>query len=73
MLIRTPGIGIIIAAVMSILIIIFFEEPVRPFTMWQLITLYVLAFLPSLGIAMLFDPNPQKAKEEYLKINFYAE
>jgi len=73
MLKRTPGAGLVIAGILSILIIIFFEDKARPFTMCQLFILYIISFLPSLGIAMLFDPNPKKAREDYMKINFYEE
>jgi len=34
---------------------------------------YFFSFFPSMGIAMLFDPFPNKIKEMYLKINFYIQ
>jgi amino acid transporter len=69
----TPLRAIIIAGILSILIALLFEEPERPFTTLQAILLYLIALLPSTGIAMLFDPAPARAKEEFLKINFYEE
>ena len=71
MLKRTPSLAILITAVMSILIILIFEEPSRPFTSAQSILLFLIAFFPGMGIAMLFDPHPAEVKAKYLKINFY--
>ncbi len=69
----TPLRAIIIAGILSILIALLFEEPERPFTTAQAILLYLIALLPSMGVAMLFDPASARAKEEFLKINFYEE
>ena len=73
MLKRTPVLALVIAGVMSILIILIFEEPARPFTMGQGLLLYFLCYLTSMGVALLFDPNAKKAKEEFLKIKCYEE
>jgi hypothetical protein len=73
MLKRTPILAIIIAAIMSILIILIFGKDDRPFTIWQGLLLYFVAFFPSMGIAMLFDPYPAQVKALYNKINFYIE
>jgi len=73
MLVRTPILGLVIAAFMSILVMLIFEVPARPFSTGDAVLIYLVSFLPSLGIAMLFDPYSKAKKEEYLKINFYAE
>jgi amino acid transporter len=73
MLKRTPILALIITAIMSILIILIFEQDDRPFTLWQSLLLYFVAFFPSMGIAMLFDPYPALVKKRYSKINFYIE
>ncbi|HPA71366.1 MAG: hypothetical protein KBA61_13525 [Spirochaetes bacterium] len=73
MLKRTPLLANIIGGAMAILVILIFEEPGRPFTMGQGLLLYLLCVVTSMGIAMFFDPNAKKAKEEFLKINFYEE
>ncbi len=73
MLKRTPVIALLIAAVITIVILKVFEVPERPFTIGETGWLYFFSFLTSMGIAMLFDPNAKKAKEEFLKINFYEE
>ena len=73
MLRRTPLLATVIAGVFSILFALIFEEPERPFTTWKIVLLYVITFLPSMGIAMLFDPASARAREEFLKINFYEE
>lgn len=73
MLKRTPQLGLLIAAVMSLLTIAIFEDPERPFTLCQGVLLYFIAFFPSTGIAMLFDPISKKAKVDYAKVNFYEE
>lgn len=73
MLKRTPILAFIIAAVMSIFIILIFEVKERPFTTWQVILLYFVSFFPSMGISMLFDPYPAQVKKRYSKINFYIE
>jgi len=73
MLKRTPVLALIIAAVMSILVILIFGEDDRPFTMYQSLLLYFVSFFPSMGIAMLFDPHSSQVKAFYSKINFYIE
>ena len=73
MLKRTPILALQIAAVMSILVILIFQVDSRPFTTGQTILLYFISFLPSMGIAMLFDPYPAQVKTRYNKINFYIE
>jgi hypothetical protein len=73
MLPRTPVLGMFFALIISILIVLIFEIPGRPFTIRLAIWLYTLSLLPGLGIAMLFDPAPREAKERFLKINFYEE
>jgi hypothetical protein len=45
----------------------------RPFTLGQLILLYILSYCVALGISLLFDPKAKETKEKYLKINFYEE
>ena len=73
MLPRTPVLGMLFALIISILIILLFQIPDRPFTIRLAIWLYTLSLLPGLGIAMLFDPASREAKERFLKINFYEE
>lgn len=52
--------------------IYFVPEPGRPLGPFQIALFYALSYLPGLGFAMLGDPAPQRAKAEYLKIDFYA-
>lgn len=73
MLKQTPFIAIIIAALITITIIILIEDPARPVTQIQTMLFYITSFLPSFGIALLFDPFSSKKRNEYLKINFYEE
>ena len=73
MLNRTPILALIIAAAMSILVILIFEKDDRPFTACQGLLLYFVSFFPSMGIAMLFDPYSAQIKAFYSKINFYIE
>jgi hypothetical protein len=73
MLKRTPILALIIAAIMSILVIIIFEKDDRPFTICQSLLMYFISFFPSMGIAMLFDPYSSQVKARYSKINFYIE
>jgi amino acid transporter len=70
---RTPVLALFFGGIIAILLIIIFENPARPFAMWQGLLLFALCYLPGMGIAMLFDPHAKRAKEEYLKINFYEE
>jgi len=73
MLLRTPFIGIILAGIVTVLLILLFEVPGRPFTVGQGLGLYFFALITCIGVAMLFDPHAKKAKEDFLKINFYEE
>ena len=73
MLKRTYILAFIISGLMSLLIIFLFEVESRPFTQSQAILLYFIAFFPSMGIAMLFDPYPKMVKDRYNKINFYIQ
>lgn len=73
MLKRTPFFAIIIAGLITIAVIYFFELPDRPFLIWQKVLLYILSYLVALGIALLFDPIAAETKKKYLKINFYEE
>jgi hypothetical protein len=73
MLKRTPLLALLIAGLMSILIILFFQDDTRPFTQGQTLMLYLFSFFPSSGLAMLFDPCPAMVKKRYLKINFYIQ
>lgn len=70
---RTPLIALAIAAVIAVLTVLIFQKAARPFTVPQLVLLYITSYLPAFGIAMLFDPKPRAARAEFLKINFYAE
>lgn len=70
---RTPVLAVIIAAILTYAVLLLIEDCTRPFTSGQTAWLYFFSFLTSMGIAMLFDPNAKKAKEEFLKINFYEE
>ncbi|PKL38074.1 MAG: hypothetical protein CVV44_12975 [Spirochaetae bacterium HGW-Spirochaetae-1] len=70
---KTFSMAVFIAALLSIGCVLIFEDPARPFTVGQSIALYALAFLPALGIAMLFDPYPASVKAKYLKVNFYTQ
>lgn len=73
MLKRTPLLAILFTGIMSVLIIIIFQDSTRPFTQLQAVMLFFLSFFPSMGIAMLFDPYPAMVKKRYLKINFYIQ
>ncbi len=70
---QTPVLALFFAGIISIVVIMIFEKPNRPFEMWQGLLLFFLCYFPGMGIALLFDPNAKRAKEEYLKINFYEE
>ncbi|MCX7677920.1 MAG: hypothetical protein N2316_01745 [Spirochaetes bacterium] len=70
---RTPLVALFFAGIIAILLVLVFEKDERPFLVWHGILLLVLCYLPGMGIALLFDPHAKKAKEEYLKINFYEE
>ena len=69
---RTPYLGMLYAAVIGCAVIWLLEMPHRPLTLMQSAVFYVLSYLPGLGLAMLSDPAPRKAKAEYLKVDYYA-
>ncbi len=73
MLRRTLVAAIVLGGAIAFGVALLFQDPERPFTMGQQVLLYVVSFLPAMGIAMLFDPFPKQKKAEYLKINFYEE
>ena len=73
MLKRTPSITMSFAALLTILIITLIEDPSRPLSTAQTVLFYLVALLPSFGIALLFDPFSKQKKDEYLKVNFYEE
>lgn len=73
MLKRTPALAILIAILITLATVKLFQIDARPFTKGEIVLLYIISLLPSLGFALLFDPASRKAKEEYLKINFYEE
>ena len=69
---RTPFLAIVYAAVIGTAVTALVEVPERPMTVVQMCVFYLLSYLPALGLSMLSDPAPQKVKQEYLKIDFYA-
>ena len=69
---RTPYLGLIYAAVIGYAITWFVETPDRPLTFVQELIFYTLSYAPGLGLAMLGDPAPRRAKTEYLKVDYYA-
>jgi len=71
MLERTPSLAVIFTTIMTLLIIFIFEDAARPFTSGQALLIFIISFFPSVGLAMLLDPNAAEAKRLYLKINFY--
>ncbi len=73
MLKRTPIIGVVLGGAIAVVVALFLEQPGRPFSAGQYVLLYLVSFLPGMGIAMLFDPFPRRKKTEYLEIDFYAE
>ncbi len=73
MLKRSPIIAIFIAVVIFMLVYYFIQIPERPFTVVQMIVLYIISYAVSLGIALLFDPKSAETNKNYLKINFYKE
>ena len=52
---RTPILGLVIAAVMSVLIIVIFGVEERPFTTGQAVLLYFTAVFPSVGISSIHE------------------
>lgn len=71
MLKRTPTLAVIFTALLTLLTIFIFEDPARPFTAGQAVLVFVIAFFPAMGFALLLDPNAAEAKRRYLKIYFY--
>jgi hypothetical protein len=69
---RTPYLGLLFGAAIGFAVIWLVEAPDRPLTIAQAVIVYVLSCLPGLGVAMLCDPAPKRAKAEYLKVDFYA-
>jgi len=69
---RTPYLGLVFAAAIGFAVTWLLETPERPLTLAQAAIFYALSYLPGLGLAMLTDPAPRKAKAEYLKVDFYA-
>jgi len=69
---RTPFLGLLFGAAIGFVVTWLLESPERPLTIGQTLLFYVLSCLPGLGLAMLGDPAPQRAKAEYLEIDFYA-
>jgi hypothetical protein len=69
---RTPYLGLVYAGVIGFAVTQLIETPDRPLTLVQTMIFYVLSYLPGLGLAMLGDPAPHRAKAEYLKVDFYA-
>ena len=69
---RTPYLGLVYAAAIGYAVTWLVETPDRPLTVVQAAIFYALSYLPGLGLAMLSDPAPRKAKAEYLKVDFYA-
>jgi hypothetical protein len=69
---RTPYLGLLFGAAIGFGVTWLLESPDRPITLRQALLFYALSYLPGLGLAMLGDPAPRRAKAEYLKIDFYA-
>jgi hypothetical protein len=69
---RTPYVGLLYAAVIGYMVTSLLEMPDRPMTHVQTLLFYALSYLPGLGLAMLGDPAPHRAKAAYLKVDFYA-
>lgn len=69
---RTPYLGLLFGAAIGFAVTWLVETPDRPLTLVQLVIFYALSCLPGLGVAMLCDPAPQRARAEYLKVDFYA-
>jgi hypothetical protein len=69
---RTPYLAFLFAVLIGAAVIWLVETPERPMTAAQQALFYALSYLPGLGVAMLLDPAPRRARLEYMKINFYA-
>lgn len=68
----TPLLAVGYAVIIGTAVVYFVETPDRPLTVLQMAVFYLLSYLPGLGLSMLSDPEPQRLKQEYLKIDFYA-
>jgi hypothetical protein len=69
---RTPYLGLIFGAAIGLLVVWLVETPERPLTLAQAAIFCAVSYLPGLGVAMLADPAPRRAKAEYLKVDYYA-
>ncbi len=69
---RTPYLGLLYAVVIGYAVTWLLETPDRPMTVLQTLLFCALSYPPGLGLAMLGDPAPQRAKAVYLKVDFYA-
>ena len=70
---RSFFLGIGLGGLLALAVVLFIQDPARPFTLGQLLLLLLAASLPGFGIALFFDPYSKRKKEEYLKIDFYSE
>jgi len=64
--------AVLYAALSGTAVIALVEVPDRPMTWAQIGLFYLLSYLPGLGLAMLSDPEPDRVRKEYLKVDFYA-
>jgi hypothetical protein len=69
---RTPYLGLLYAVVIGYVVTWLLETPDRPMTALQTLLFYAVSCPPGLGLAMLSDPAPHRARAEYLKVDFYA-
>jgi hypothetical protein len=69
---RTPYLGLLYAAAIGFVVTWLLETPDRPMTALQTLLFYAVSYPPGLGLAMLGDPAPHRARAEYLKVDFYA-
>ena len=64
MLKRSLILAIFIGLIIAFAVKYFVEEPLRPFSIRQMILLYVLSYIVALGIALLFDPKAAETKKK---------
>lgn len=69
---RTPYLGLFFGAIIGFIVVWALDNPERPLTLAQASLFYALSSLPGLGLAMLGDPAPERAKATYLEVDFYA-
>jgi hypothetical protein len=69
---RTPFLGLLYAVAIGYVVTSLLEAPDRPMTALQTLLFYAVSYPPGLGLAMLGDPAPRKAKTAFLKVDFYA-